>query len=126
MRRLWWLCAALALAACAPTRVVRESAPVDAQAGERLLSERESALFERTRFDLNGRIAISDGNDGGSGRFEWQQRGLATTLRFFAPVSARSNPASTDFTASCGVSKRKSGAAMSFGGSPSVSISWSR
>lgn len=89
MSRLWWLCAVLALAACAPTRVVRESPPADAQAGERLMSTRESQLFERSAFDLNGRIAISDGNDGGSGRFEWQQRGLATTLRFFAPVSAR-------------------------------------
>lgn len=89
MSRLWWLCVVLALAACAPTRVVREGPPADAQAGERLMSARESQLFERNRFDLNGRIAISDGNDGGSGRFEWQQRGLATTLRFFAPVSAR-------------------------------------
>lgn len=89
MSRLWWLCAVLALAACAPTRVVRESPPADAQAGERLMSTRESQLFERSAFDINGRIAISDGNDGGSGRFEWQQRGLSTTLRFFAPVSAR-------------------------------------
>ena len=89
MSRLWWLCAVVALAACAATRVVRESPPADAQAGERLMSTRESQLFERSAFDLNGRIAISDGNDGGSGRFEWQQRGLSTTLRFFAPVSAR-------------------------------------
>ena len=52
MSRLWWLCAVLALAACAPTRVARESPPADAQAGERLMSTRESQLFERSAFDL--------------------------------------------------------------------------
>lgn len=91
MSRAGWLAAALlALAACAG-REVREAPLVDpsAQSGERLLSERESQLFERARFDLAGRIAVSDGRDGGSGRFEWKQRGRSTSLLFFAPVSAR-------------------------------------
>ena len=87
-----WLClcaALLMLPACAP-RVVKPDAGVDVVAGEGRLSERESRMFERTEFDLGGRIAISDGDDGGSGRFEWQQRGQAYTLRFVAPVSGRS------------------------------------
>ncbi len=87
-----WLClcaALLLLPACAP-RVVKPDAGVDVVAGEGRLSERESRMFERTEFDLGGRIAISDGDDGGSGRFEWQQRGQAYTLRFVAPVSGRS------------------------------------
>lgn len=89
MRRWWWLSLALLLSACAPP-VVRPGAGGDFAEGERTVSARESRLFERTQFDLSGRIAISDGKDGGSGRFEWQQRGPAYTLRFVAPVSGRS------------------------------------
>lgn len=85
---LWLSLALLLLPACAP-RVVKPDGGTDPAAAERGVSERESRLFERTRFDLSGRIAISDGKDGGSGRFEWQQRGLAYTLRFVAPVSGR-------------------------------------
>ncbi|GMU42291.1 MAG: outer membrane lipoprotein LolB [Xanthomonadales bacterium PRO6] len=90
MRLAWLAAALLALAACA-ARGVREEPPgaTDALAAERLLSARESQLFERARFELEGRIAVSDGKDGGSGRFEWQQRGAATSLRFYGPASAR-------------------------------------
>jgi len=90
LRRWFWLSLlVLLLPACAP-RAVRPVTHIDVAAGERVVSERESRLFERTQFDLSGRIAISDGEDGGSGRFEWQQRGQSYTLRFVAPVSGRS------------------------------------
>jgi outer membrane lipoprotein LolB len=90
LRRLAWVWAVLLLLpACAP-RSIRPAAEPDLARGEQLLSERESRLFERDRFELAGRIAISDGKDGGSGRFDWQQRGLAYSLRFVAPVTARS------------------------------------
>lgn len=90
-RRLWILGLAIWLAGCATQRVRPASEPSAAHVaqGERLLSERESALFERENFDLSGRIAISDGHDGGSGRFEWEQRGRAFSLRFYAPISAQ-------------------------------------
>lgn len=78
------LCAAL-MGGCA-TRPRVALAPAD---GEQRLSSRESALFERTHFSLNGRIAVSNGNDGGSGRFFWEQRGQAFTLRFVAPVGTQ-------------------------------------
>lgn len=90
MRRAGWLLAALlALAGCAGRELRVAPGLADTRAGERLLSARESQLFERERFELAGRIAVSDGRDGGSGRFEWKQRGRASTLQFFAPVSAR-------------------------------------
>lgn len=79
---------AAALPACTP-RAIRPAAALDVARGEQMLSERETRLFERDQFDLAGRIAISDGKDGGSGRFDWQQRGLAYSLRFVAPVTAR-------------------------------------
>lgn len=65
------------------------AAPAGGAVAERLLSEREAALFERASFELRGRIAVSDGEGGGSGRFEWRQRGRSTSLQFLAPVSAR-------------------------------------
>lgn len=88
MRRVCWALALLLLTACAQ-RSVKPPLASDPLGGERAMSDRESRLFERDRFDLAGRIAISDGKDGGSGRFDWQQRGRAYSLRFMAPVSAR-------------------------------------
>jgi len=86
------VCCVLALVAllpgCAP-RNVRPVAAPDPIRAEQLQSQRESQLFERDEFDLAGRIAISDGKDGGSGRFDWQQRGRKYSLRFVAPVTAR-------------------------------------
>jgi outer membrane lipoprotein LolB len=84
------LCAALLLLSGCANRALRPDHTADALAGETALSARESALFERDRFDLSGRIAISDGKDGGSGRFEWTQRGRAYSLRFVAPITAQS------------------------------------
>lgn len=91
MRTLIVLSMLLWLAGCATQRVRpgAEATAAHIAQGERLLSERESALFERENFDLSGRIAISDGKDGGSGRFEWEQRGRAFSLRFYAPISAQ-------------------------------------
>lgn len=89
--RPWcWICACavLLLQGCA-ARNVKPDALVDVALGERMLSERESQLFERNDFALGGRIAISDGKDGGSGRFEWTQRGPAFTLSFTAPITSR-------------------------------------
>lgn len=86
----WWLWLLICiLPACTP-RALRPDLGADVILGEQLLSERESQLFERTRFELSGRIAISDGKDGGSGRFDWQQRGQAYSLRFTAPVTGKS------------------------------------
>ena len=79
---------AAVLPACTP-RSIRPAAAPDVARGEQMLSARETQLFERDQFDLAGRIAISDGKDGGSGRFDWQQRGLAYSLRFVAPVTSR-------------------------------------
>jgi outer membrane lipoprotein LolB len=89
LKRFWWVAMIVAvLPACAP-RAIRPAAGPDTVRGEQLQSTRESQLYERDRFDLVGRIAISDGTDGGSGSFDWQQRGNAYSLRFVAPVTAR-------------------------------------
>jgi outer membrane lipoprotein LolB len=85
----WVLALVCLLPACMP-RALKPDRDADVVLGERLLAERESQLRTRTDFEISGRIAISDGKDGGSGRFEWQQRGAAYSLRFIAPVSGQS------------------------------------
>ena len=82
-RRLFLLGAtAAALSACAP-RVVRQTVMAsDAQAQE--LSARAFSAFR-----MQGRVALSDGDQGGSGRLIWEQHGGNLDVRFSAPVSQR-------------------------------------
>lgn len=79
---------ACVLPACTP-KALKPDRDADVRLGERLLSQREAEFQARANFEISGRIAISDGQDGGSGRFEWQQRGQAYSLRFMAPVTGQ-------------------------------------
>ena len=64
-----WLLAALVLAGCATPGAV------DPQQGERapLYAERAERLDALGSWSLEGRLAINDGEDGGSGRLQWLQ-----------------------------------------------------
>jgi outer membrane lipoprotein LolB len=74
--------AALLLAACAaPVRRAADSAELTMQ------SQREAVLAQQTHWSLSGRIAVSDGKDGGSGRIDWRQRGEKYVIDLRAPVS---------------------------------------
>jgi outer membrane lipoprotein LolB len=74
----------LLLSACgvAPPRT-SGSAALEMQA------ERETRLVAQARWSLQGKIAVSDGNDGGSGRIEWHQDGERFRIEIRAPVSRR-------------------------------------
>lgn len=76
----------LLLAACAPVPVRRsaDAALLAAQA------QREAALAAQPDWSLSGRIAISDGKDGGSGRIDWRQHGDDFDIRLSAPVTRQS------------------------------------
>ncbi|HZP67135.1 MAG TPA: lipoprotein insertase outer membrane protein LolB [Rudaea sp.] len=75
--------AGLALAACAPVRVRENPAVESAQ------TAREAALGSRSAFTISARIAVSNGNDGGSGELEWHQDGPAYTFTVHAPVTGK-------------------------------------
>lgn len=77
---------ALVLAACAPVPVRRaaDASLLQAQA------QREAALAAQPDWSLSGRIAISDGKDGGSGRIDWSQHGRDFDIRLSAPVTRQS------------------------------------
>lgn len=48
---------------------------VDRGVAESALGERESLLQQQPDFGLSGRIGLSNGKEGGSGQFVWEQRG---------------------------------------------------
>jgi outer membrane lipoprotein LolB len=77
--------AAMALTACV-SKPVREVAPVDA-AQAQANDSRRGALLD---WDIGGRIAVSNGGRGGSGRIDWQQRAAGYTISLSAPVTRQS------------------------------------
>ncbi len=87
MRRIAGFTLLLLLAAC--TTAPRKPLSPDAE----LLhaqTRREAQLAQRDTWKLTGRIAVSDGRDGGSGRIEWHQSADAFEITLNAPVTRQS------------------------------------
>jgi len=80
------LAAVLILAGCVSQPTRAPEVPVD-QAQARAQDERRAAL---TDWSLSGRIAVSNGKQGGSGRIDWQQSGDRYTVSLSAPVTRQS------------------------------------
>lgn len=74
---------ALVLLALAGCRAVQRPVVTD-------LDTRRLDLLELEHWRIQGRVAISDGREGGSGRLDWSQQGEQYTLEFRAPISGRS------------------------------------
>ncbi len=81
--------AALLLAACAtqPPRTALPAISGDPQAHQQ---QRESALASIPAWSLAGRVAVSSGREGGSGRIDWQQDGARYAVELSAPVTRQS------------------------------------
>lgn len=77
------LLSACVLSACAPVRVRETPAAAAAQAA------REAELVQRTHWTITARIAVSNGQDGGSGELVWKQDGENYTFTVHAPVTGR-------------------------------------
>lgn len=91
-RALAIACLALALGACV-------GGPVKRPVGETVVpaadaAQREAARAARVQasrdWSLSGRIAVSSGGKGGSGRIEWSQRGERFEVALSAPVTRQS------------------------------------
>ena len=80
---------AIALAACA-SRPPREALPAIAGSPATHQAEREAALAAVPAWSMSGRLAISNGKDGGSGRIEWRQAGPRFDVTLSAPVTRQS------------------------------------
>lgn len=78
------LVACVSLAACvtAPLRLAPPAETTEQQRARR--------LQQTSNWVLNGRVAVANGRDGGSGRFDWWQRGSAWRISLSAPVTGQS------------------------------------
>ena len=81
--------AVLLLGACAG-RAPREALPPLATAPGVHQAQREAALALRPDWSLQGRVALSNGRDGGSGRIDWQQQGGHYSVALSAPITRQS------------------------------------
>ncbi len=95
-RRLWGVpVLAVALAACTsvpvrpPVQTVELAPAALADAQERLAA-REDAVRALPQLAFSGRVAMSNGREGGSGRIEWMQRGADYRVTLSAPVTRQS------------------------------------
>lgn len=73
------------LSACASSSVVRDAIPEDQARAQ--LEQRERSLAAESTWGLQGRIAISNARDAGSGRIEWRQAGPRFDITLTAPVT---------------------------------------
>jgi outer membrane lipoprotein LolB len=87
--RAFGACALLLLAACA-ARPLRETLPPVAEAPAAHQARRAAALESRPDWTLQGRVALSNGRDGGSGRLDWTQAGDVYTVSLAAPITRQS------------------------------------
>lgn len=91
-RGLGVLAAVCLLAACAG-QPVRESPPL---AGAALVAAQarqdahEAWVREHPSWSMQGRVALSNGRDGGSGRIDWRQAGPRYDVSLSAPVTRQS------------------------------------
>lgn len=89
--KVWALAALVAcLAACAARPIRSELPPARREAAEAALAMREAALRDAPAWALSGRIAVSTGRNGGSGRIEWRQAGGRYDVSVSAPVTRQS------------------------------------
>ncbi len=76
---------AILLQACAPLPVRPGNAENDAAQ-----QVRETALAQQPVWSFAGRVAVSQGNNGGSGRIEWRQSGADFDIKLSAPITRQS------------------------------------
>ena len=83
------LVACLVLAACTG-RTIREAPPVAATAAMATQEAREAALQADDEWTLAGRVALANGDRGGSGRLDWRQSGERFAVSLSAPITRQS------------------------------------
>lgn len=83
------ICVVMLLTACATQSVRQVAPPVTTANAEALQAKRIATLSTHRQWSLQGRVALSNGRNGGSGRIEWHQ-GLTTVIELSAPVTRQS------------------------------------
>ena len=88
--RLLAIAAALLLTACVAQPVRQALPPGQSAAAEASQLAREGALRQQPAWSLQGRIAVSNGRNGGSGRIDWIQHDRRFDVSVSAPVTRQS------------------------------------
>lgn len=90
------------LASACAMQPVKQPAPAGSQPACASSSEcaktREAAVWDANVWSLAGRIAVSNGRDGGSGRIEWSEDDEFFSVVFSAPITRQSWRLSMDET----------------------------
>lgn len=63
---------------------------MDSVVAAALQAQREAELAPLDAWSLQGRVALSNGRDGGSGRIDWRQEGARYEIALGAPVTRQS------------------------------------
>jgi outer membrane lipoprotein LolB len=80
----------LSLAACAG-QPLRQARPAPATAAQlQAQAQRAAVLSAHPRWTMQGRVALSNGRQGGSGRIEWQQDRNVYSVSLSAPITRQS------------------------------------
>lgn len=93
---------ALLLSACVPQTVrapLPTLSPQETAAAKTQLSQHEAAVRSTSSWSLQGRVALSNGRNGGSGNIDWRQQGGAYEVALSAPVTRQSWRLSGDASA---------------------------
>ncbi|MDB6163950.1 MAG: lolB [Xanthomonadaceae bacterium] len=88
--RVWMaLASAILLTACVG-RPVRQQPPAAVAMAEQVQLARVAMLAGHRQWSLQGRVALSNGRNGGSGRIDWQQDGARYLVSLSAPITRQS------------------------------------
>ena len=107
MKRLAMMVTVMAVSGCAsvpPAQPASSAAPGDVAAFEAAQQQHEAALgladgqCAAPTWSMVGRVALSNGKDGGSGRIEWSQADAQAVVTLSAPVTRQSWTLRTDPT----------------------------
>ena len=79
----------LLLAACAG-RPVRNAPAVPSAAAAQAQAARTAVLARHPQWSLVGRVGLSNGRNGGSGRIDWRQDGTRFEISLSAPITRQS------------------------------------
>lgn len=90
------LVAVVAMAGCATVPPATVLSPARQALAERQQATREAALRGQGDWSLAGRIAVSSGRSGGSGRIDWMQDRAGYRVALSAPVTRQSWQLSVD------------------------------
>ena len=86
----WMMPASLLLLAACAALPSKQLPPLDAAVAAAKQAQREAEVAPLGEWSLQGRVALSNGRDGGSGRIDWRQEDAHYDVALSAPITRQS------------------------------------